>query len=277
MTSRIASFTLSMPRLGREKRIWLYLPADYSPDGRQRFPVIYMQDGQDLFDAVRYSGGNPYIDESLNRQLEQTYRWYGSWRLDRRLDDLFAERKGAGVIIVGVSSAETARTAEYSPWAWYGAATPEGDHYVEFIVRVLKPYVDAHYPTVGGRDGTAIAGSSIGGLLALYAGLKHPEVFSGIAAFSPVLTPGVFGRQLIEYIERRGKSRDMKIYVDLGSEEPGFGPIEPVHDALRAAGFPDEALWFRHIPGGEHRVEDWGQRFPEALSWLYPDAVGRAP
>jgi predicted alpha/beta superfamily hydrolase len=277
MASRIASFTLTMPRPDREKRIWLYLPADYSPDGRQRFPVIYMQDGQDLFDAVRYSGGNPYIDESLNRQLEQSYRWYGSWRLDRRLDELFAEREGMGVIIAGVSSAETARTAEYSPWAWYGTANPEGDDYVEFLVRTLKPHVDAHYATARERDGTAIAGSSIGGLLALYAGLKHPDVFSGVAAFSPVLTRNVFGQRLIEFIEQRGKSHDMKIYVDLGSNEPGFGPIEPVHEALRAVGFPDETLWFRHIPGGEHRVEDWGRRFPEALLWLYPDASGRAP
>ncbi|MDX1605751.1 MAG: alpha/beta fold hydrolase [Candidatus Competibacterales bacterium] len=272
--SRVFSFTQMVPQLGREKWVWVYLPPAYAREPGRRFPVLYMQDGQDLFESALAVTGNAYMDESLGRELRRQLDWYGSWRLDRRLDQLFGRQAADGIIIVGISSGEGNRTAEYSPWPWRAAPYPEGDPYVDFIVGTLKPYIDRQYRTLGGRAFTGIAGSSMGGVIALYAALRHPEIFSRVAALSPVLTPGVFGRPLVDYIRRQDRAGHrlgpMRIYVDLGSAEPGFGPIEPVRDALRGAGFDAEELWFRRIPDGEHRITHWGARFPEVLQWLYP-------
>lgn len=270
MGSRVLPLTQMMPQLSREKQIWIYLPPGYGNDERKRFPVLYVQDGQYLFEALSSSTDNPYINESLVRKLLHGLRWYGSWQVDKRLDRLFAESKIDRIIVVGISSGDGNRTAEYSPWPWQDAPVPEGAYYAEFVVRTLKPYIDSHYLTLSGRSDTGIAGSSMGGLLALYAGLKYQNVFSKVAALSPVLAANVVGRHLFEHISRQGKTHAMKIYIDLGSAEPSFGPLEPVHESLQAVGFRDEELWFRDIPEGEHRIEDWGARFPQALRWLYP-------
>ena len=269
LESRIYSFTKFIPQLKRSKQIWIYLPPGYGNDEHKRFPVVYMQDGQYLFESLLSSLSNPYMSESMISKLRQRLSWYGTWQVDKRLDRLFSERKTDGIIIVGISSGTGNRTAEYSPWPWRDAPMPEGDRYAEFIVQTLKPYIDDNYLTLSGRNDTGIAGSSMGGVLALYTGLKYQHVFSKIAAFSPVLTTDVFGQNLREHIGRQGKSHTMKIYVDLGSAELNFGPIKPVYESLRTAGFLDEELQFRLIPEGGHRVEYWGERFPEAMLWLY--------
>jgi predicted alpha/beta superfamily hydrolase len=268
--SRILSVTQIMPQLNREKRIWIYLPPNYGTDEDKRFPVVYMQDGQYLFDLFLSSSDNPYISESMKHRLWQILSRYGNWQVDKRLDRLFAEKKIDGVIVVGISSDDGDRTTEYSPWSWQGAPVPEGDQVIEFIVHMLKPYIDDNYLTLSGRADTAIAGSSMGGSFALYAGLKYQNIFSKVAAFSPVLTSHVLGHKFTQFIEQQGKSYAMKIYVDLGNEELNFGPLEPIHEALLRAGFLDQELWFRHIPNGQHLVEHWGQRFPQALLWLNP-------
>jgi enterochelin esterase-like enzyme len=228
-----------------------------------------MQDGQDLFDPTPIFADNPYILDSMRQTLGQNRLWYGNWQVDKRLDELFAERGLDGIIIVGVSSDGGDRTAEYSPWPWSGASVAEGEDYADFVVHTLKPYIDRTYPTRGERAHTGIGGSSMGGLIALYIGLKYQSVFSKVAAFSPLLTEGPLGRQLVDYARQRGKANPMRMYIDLGTEESSFGPLEPLHDALSAVGFCEDELWFRRVEGGRHRIDHWGARFPEALLWLY--------
>jgi predicted alpha/beta superfamily hydrolase len=267
--SRIDSVMLSMPQLGHQKRIWIYLPQGYSSDGPTRYPVLYMQDGQDLFDPSPVFTDNPYILDSMRRELGAMLGWYGNWQIDKRLDGLFAERALGSIIVVGVSSDGGNRTAEYSPWPWPGASAAEGQEYADFVVHTLKPYIDHTYSTLTGRAHTGIAGSSMGGLIALYTGLRFQDVFSKIAAISPLLTAGPLGQLLVEFVRGRGRSHPMKIYVDLGTKESSFGPLEPLHGALRAVGFAEQELWFRRVDGGMHRIDHWGKRFPEALLWLY--------
>ncbi|MDX1655510.1 MAG: alpha/beta hydrolase-fold protein, partial [Candidatus Competibacteraceae bacterium] len=268
--SRVVSLSLMMPQLQHHRRqVWIYLPPGYDDEKNRRYPVLYMQDGQDLFDPLAIDGDDPYLSEAVAVQLRERLRWYGNWQVDRTLDRLALEGKFPGLIVVGISSRDGDRTAEYSPWLWSGTARASGEAYVDFIVQTLKPYVDRRYRTLPDRSHTGIAGSSLGGLISLYGGLKYQQVFSKIGAFSPVLTEQVSGRRMVDYIRRRGSSHPMKIYLDLGSSEPGFGPVEPVYQVLRAVGFLDRNLWFRAIDGGRHRIEYWRRRFPAALLWLY--------
>ena len=266
---RLDALQLTMPQLGHKKRIWIYLPPHYDRSSHTRYPVLYMQDGQDLFDTADRSSSDPYMLESLRRQLRELLGWYGSWRVEHSLDRLIATQQLDALIVVGVSSDGDDRTTQYSPWAWAGASVPKGEAYVEFLVHTLKPYIDRHYRTFSGRDHTAIAGSSLGGLIALYAGMKHQETFSRVAALSPLLTPQALGAPLVDYVLRRGKSHPMRIYVDLGTSEQSFGPLDPLRGALRAAGFAEQELVFRYVVGGEHRIDHWRQRFPEVMRWLY--------
>jgi len=267
---RLVTHSLFMPQLNRDKQIWIYLPPGYGRHPLKRYPVFYMQDGQTLFDPQLTFPKDSAIDTALDRELRRALDWYGSWQLNQQLDRLVNSGLNPGIIVVGISSNGGNRTSEYSPWPWYGALQAQADQYLEFLVHTVKPFIDTHYLTLAGRGHTGIGGSSLGGLLSLYGGLKYQQVFSRIAALSPVLIPEVSGQQLIEFIHKRGKARPMKIYVDLGSEELNFGPQQPLYEALRAAGFGEKELEFRRIAGGRHQISDWGRRFPGALLWLEP-------
>ncbi len=159
---QILSTSFAMPQLNRTRRIWLYLPPDYQT-GNRRYPVIYMHDGQNLFD--------------------NTTSFSGEWGIDETLNQLFPTDSGA--IVVGIDNGGSDRTNEYSPWMnpQYGGG--QGDLYARFIVETLKPYIDQNFRTKPEREFTATIGSSMGGLISYYLGLKHQQVFSKIGIFSP--------------------------------------------------------------------------------------------
>lgn len=264
----IQSFSIDMEPLQRSKQVWVYLPPDYQQSDKH-YPVLYMLDGQDLFESMPLPALEKYIDAQLAATLQHNERRYANWQIDVQLSRLFYQQKNSGLIVVGLASNDTNRSAEYSPWVWQAVTHPEGQYFSEFIVDQLKPYIDSQYRTLPERRHTGIAGSSIGGLFALYTGLKYQTVFSKIAAFSPVLTPTVFGQALKSHIMQTGKIQPMSIYVDLGTAEPDFGPTEPVQRALAEQGFGLREMWFRNINAARHQIEYWRQRFPVAVLWLY--------
>jgi metallo-beta-lactamase class B len=137
----ILDTAFAMPQLERTRRIWLYLPPGYAASTR-RYPVLYMHDGQNLFDAAT--------------------SFAGEWGVDETLDSLHA-LGDPGVIVVGIDNGRMKRMDEYTPWhnTRYGGG--EGDAYVDFLTQTLKPYVDAHYRTLAERVHTGVAGSSMGG------------------------------------------------------------------------------------------------------------------
>ncbi len=154
--------SMSIPQLGRTRRVWIYLPPDYATSGR-RYPVLYMHDGQNVFDeATSYAG---------------------EWGVDETLDSLHAAGD-PGIIVVAVDHGGTLRVPEYSPWPTrFGAG--EGDAYAAFLANTLKPWVDDNYRTLTDRMHTGITGSSMGGLVSFYAALKYPDVFGLAGVFSP--------------------------------------------------------------------------------------------
>lgn len=164
---KLLDTTFFMPQLQKTRRIWIYLPPSYQ-SANKSYPVLYMQDGQNLFDA--FTSG------------------YGEWGIDETLDSLAAKGM-AESIVVGIDHGGVARMTEYNPYqSSYGAG--QGKAYVEFLVHTLKPYVDQHYRTLTDRQHTAIAGSSMGGLIAMYAMASYPNVFGAAGIFSPAFWIG---------------------------------------------------------------------------------------
>ena len=250
----VLSDSFAMPQLGRTRRVWLYLPPGYATS-RQRYPVLYMHDGQNVFDA-RTS-------------------FAGEWGVDETLDSLRA-LGDAGVIVVAVDNGQQRRFDEYSPWPnpQYGGG--QGDGYVDFLVQTLKPYIDQHYRTLPDRLHTGIAGSSMGGLISLYAALKYPDVFGRVGVFSPAfwVAPSIFT------VARNATPRPgTRIYIVTGGQE-GDTPEVYVHDhqrmidTLRRAGFVlDRDVRGAIRPDGKHAEWFWRREFPAAYQWLFLDAA----
>jgi len=246
----IVSDSFAIPQLGRTRRVWVYLPPGYATSTR-RYPVLYMHDGQNVFDA-RTS-------------------FVGEWGVDETLDSLHALGQG-DVIVVAVDHGGQKRFDEYLPWvtARYGGG--HGDAYVDFLVKTLKPYVDGHYRTLTDRRHTGVAGSSLGGLISLYAALKYPDVFGRAGVFSPSywVAPEIYA------LARRAHPRPgTRIYIVTGGQE-GDTPEEYARDHQRmvdtlvAAGFTlGRDLQAALRPDGKHAEWFWRREFPAAYEWLF--------
>lgn len=248
----VLSDDFAMPELGRTRRVWLYLPPGYATS-QARYPVLYMHDGQNVFDA--------------------STSFAGEWGVDETLDSLHA-RGDSGVIVVAVDNGQQKRMDEYSPWrnAKYGGG--EGDAYVDFLAHTLKPYIDAHYRTQSDRLHTGVAGSSMGGLISLYAALKYPDVFGRVGVFSPAFW---FAPEIYRLARHAHPRPGTRIYLVAGGKE-GDTPqvysddLRRMADTLAAAGFSlggDVRATIR--PDGMHAEWFWRREFPQAYRWLFHD------
>jgi len=184
-----------IPQLDRNRKVWVYLPPDYETSNK-RYPVIYMQDGQNLFN-------------------EKT-SFSGEWRVDETMNALF-NSGDFGAIIVAVENGGWRRLDEYSPW--YNnqlEAGGEGKKYGEFLVRTLKPYVDATYRTLPQREYTGLMGSSMGALISHYVGMEYQHIFSKVGVLSPSFW---FAKEVYGFTTSKGKRQDMKYYTIAGQGE----------------------------------------------------------
>lgn len=240
----------AVPQLERTRRVWLYLPPGYRTSG-ERYPVLYMHDGQNVFDAAT--------------------SYSGEWAVDEALDSLHAAGDH-GAIVVAVDNGGEHRLDEYSPWRNAGlGAGGEGEAYVAFLVDTLKPYVDAHYRTRPERRSTAIAGSSMGGLISLYAALEHPDVFGSAAIFSPAFW---FAPRIFDYVRDHPPAPGTRLYMVTGGRE-GDRADEYAGDHQEMAGLlestaPETAAVRALIrPEGTHSEQFWRREFTGAYRWLF--------
>ena len=247
----ILSDTFFMPQLGRKRRIWIYLPNDYQVS-EKKYPVLYMHDGQNLFDNQTSFAGEWGIDESMNA----------------------LEKSGfSGCIVVGIDNGGAQRINEYSPFInpQYGGG--QGEAYVNFLVQTLKPYIDQHFRTLTDRNNTIIAGSSMGGIISLYAVAKHPEVFSRVGLFSPAYW---FSDSLFQFVKQQTISYPIRFYHISGANESNtMVPLMQKFDSLLATeGYPiiDRNLLVKS--DGAHSEWFWKREFPEAFTWLMAGPVG---
>ena len=243
--------SFALPQLGRARRVWVYLPNDYATTAH-RYPVLYMQDGQNVFDEYT--------------------AFAGEWGVDETLSQLQAEGRTRGCIVVAVDNGGTKRLDEYSPWrnAKYGGG--EGAAYARFLVETLKPYVDAHYRTRPDRAHTGIAGSSMGALVAVYAALRYPQLYSRVGVFSPAFW---FAKDsLLSFIRQAGPRLPTRFYFVAGEQEsPTMVPyMAEIRNALRATGSALTDLNYGTRPDGQHSEWFWRREFPAAYEWLFPAA-----
>ena len=243
---RVISETFRIPQLIKTRRIAALLPHDYDRTDR-RYPVLYLQDGQNLFDD---------------------FAPFGSWGVDKKLAEL-AEKGFGDVIVIAIDHAAEARIAEFTPSYPTRLGTGEGKKYARFLKETLKPYVDTHFRTLPDRNNTGIGGSSMGGLISFYAGLMFPEVYSKLMIFSPSLwvAPNIH-HQSNDF----RKPYDTKIYLyGGGAESAGMAPsLIRIKETLERQGQGSKMdIRLAIDPRGKHNEARWGKEFPRAIKWLF--------
>lgn len=249
-----------MNSLHRQGDIYIYLPKNYLKQHNKHYPVVYMLDGQNLF------------SEALSYSYE--------WQVDETLALTQLE-----VIVVGIANGSE-RWKEYNPWNSVNYMGKNiqglGKKTIQFIQEELKPYIDANYRTLKGAEDTALLGSSLGGLMALYAVIEHNKTFGKVAAFSPSFSFTTVDAQasldpeksnLISAVKRvKSNNEKNKIYFDVGEVEYGsFVLLDALYESFISAGYAPSQLKMVKDKMGRHCELDWSKRFPVALNWLFND------
>jgi metallo-beta-lactamase class B len=178
-----------------------------------------------------------------------------------------------GCIAIGIDNGGGARLDEYSPWvnAEYGGG--QGAKYLDFLANTLKPYVDSVYRTLPGPETTAMLGSSMGGLISMYAFAERPDVYSMAGVFSPAFW--FAGDSVALEVRSHPKTRPGKLYFLAGGEEPDYVETDmiKVGNAMLTAGFQPGDIYFTIPPDGQHSEWFWRREFPAAYRWLFAGAV----
>lgn len=240
---------LQIPGLNRHRQIRVYVPPGYA-NSQRRYPVLYMHDGQNLFDAATAYAGEWRVDETLNALSE-------SGQLE--------------LIVVGIDNGQEKRMTELNPWSHPRFGVGQGREYMEFVVQVVKPLIDRRYRTKADRANTAIMGSSMGGLISHYAISQYPEVFSKAGIFSPAYW---VGEAMFEFVESRPAKRDARLYLLMGGREGDsmVGGIHRMAASLLKAGHPGANLSLKIVPQAQHNEAFWSEEFRQAVLWLFaPD------
>ncbi len=233
------------PELNINKTIRILLPDDYKTSGK-RYSVIYMLDGQNLFDDV--------------------YSFAGEWGIDESMKKL-ADEKYEASIVVGIDHAGDKRLTEYSPWIneKYGGGL--GDEFADFLVQSLKPEIDKTYRTISDREHTCIMGSSMGGLMSLYIVLQYNNVFAKAGVFSPAFW---FSHESMDFAVEHNFTAPTKIYFIAGGMEGKeyIDDMEVIYDILINKNYAGNKYRFVIESDGSHTESFWRSEFPLVYTWL---------
>ena len=249
--TRFPSRYLSTPR-----DLVVYLPPGYDPAASTTYPVLYLQDGQNLFDPATAFAGQ-------------------DWGADLAADRLIAAAAVQPLIMVGIYNAGIRRISEYTPTKDDRRRKGgKGERYAKMMARELKPFIDQHYRTRRGPLDTGVGGSSLGGLVSLEAGLLYPRVFGRLA----IVSPSVWwhNRSILDSVRAYHAEQRARIWIDSGTEE-GDSPAQVTADLelLRAAlvekGWREGVdLRCEVVRGAGHNEWAWGARFGDVLQYLFP-------
>lgn len=227
-------------------KIWVYIPPNYT-ETKVNYPVIYMHDAQNLFDDKTSFVGEWEVDETLNKLYKET---------------------GKSFIVVGIENGGEKRIEEYTPWKHKKYGGGKGAIYIDFLATTLKPYIDKNYRTKPEAENTAIIGSSLGGLISFYGGLKHPEIFGRIGALS---TSFWFSDKVNDFAKENGNQKNSKIYFLVGGKEGNtmVPDTKNMANLLEDLGFPKENIKTKVVADGKHTESFWKGEFLETITFLF--------
>ncbi|HEY0191966.1 MAG TPA: alpha/beta hydrolase-fold protein [Kofleriaceae bacterium] len=237
------------PQLNNSRTLILYLPPSYNENTAKRYPVLYMHDGQNIFNAATSAFGTEWqVDENINRLV-------GAGQMDE-------------VIVVGIYN-NANRIWEYTPCCDPQDGGGGADTYSQFVINTVKPYIDGHYRTLPTAANTAIMGSSLGGLLSFYMARNNPTVFSKAAGLSSSFW---WDNDLLPAtVEAATNHPAVKFYIDAGTSNDGLPDTQRMNTALLADGYVQgKDLDFYVAQGGSHNEASWAARVAIPLQYLFP-------
>ncbi len=241
-SKQVSTFEIEVPQLSTQKTVWVYLPKTYQKHTKD-YPVIYMFDAQNLFDA------------------ETSY--VGEWKIDEYMDTL---SKGESIVIA-IEHGNEKRIEELTPYTHESYGGGKGKDFLEFIVHTLKPHVDQTYRTKPDASSTTIIGSSLGGLMAFYAAITYSDTFGQAGVFSPAFW---INPEIYELAENASIPKTSRFYFLVGTNE-GESMVpnqERMVKLLQNKGVSNSQIKNYIIEGGQHNEAFWSEHFPDAYQWL---------
>ena len=254
LKSRLRKHEQFASRLVDEKHDFIaYLPPMYDAEADRRYPVLFMQDGQNLFDP------------------ETSFVRGNYWRMGETADELILTGQIEPLMIVGIYNTGVHRIDEYTPIEDKRLGGGQADAYGQMLVEELKPFVDHAYRTLPGAGNCGMGGSSLGGLVSLYLGLRYTWVFSKLA----IMSPSVWwhNRAILRTVAQITRKPDLRMWLDVGTRE-GKRALPDVRalkrDLIKKGWKRDKDFAYREAEGGEHSEWAWAQRVAPMLKFLFP-------
>ncbi len=234
------------PQLGNSRKLRIYLPPSYSENKAKRYPVLYMHDGQNLFDATTAAYGV-------------------EWGVDETADRLIAAGAMEEIIVVGIDNTPD-RIAEYTPCCDPKHGGGKLDAYQAFVTDTVKPHIDRTLRTLPGRETSAIMGSSLGGIASLLIAQRRPQVFSKSGGVS-----SSFWWNSASMVTVPAARVPVKFYLDAGTDNDGLEDTQRMRDVMLKLGYRLESdLLFHAAEGGAHNEKSWAARVDKPLVWFFP-------
>jgi len=242
-SKQVTKLTIEAPQLNTIKTIWVYLPKNYH-NSNKRYPVIYMHDAQNLFDA-----NTSYV---------------GEWQIDEYLDTITENES----IIIGIEHGNEKRIEELTPFSHEKHGGGNGDAYLNFIKNNLKPFIDSSYMTISNAEHTTLFGSSLGGLISFYGVVKYPETFGNAGVFSPSFW---INPEIYSFVKSVEIPKTSKFYflVETAESEDMVPDKERMVALLKSKDVLDNQIKNLTIKDGEHNEKFWSTHFANAYQWLY--------
>jgi predicted alpha/beta superfamily hydrolase len=239
---------MSSAFLDQDRTVIVWLPPSYANELDRHYPVLYMHDGQQVFDP-------------------STSTWNHDWQVDERCSELIYQKRLQEVVVVAIYSTSD-RYAEYNP-------AERGSDYAKFVIDELKPFIDAEYRTLHDRKHTAVAGSSMGGAISFYLAWTRPDIFFGAACLSSAFLHRQ-GRFSINMVNRTETLPDLKLYLYCGGgdelEQRLAADLHAMVKTLDAKGFAADRRKIVEDPSGQHNEATWARHTDDWLLYLFANA-----